>query len=69
MQEADDVETLRQALRTALASRKLRRATVARELGVPITTIETFALGDAQLAPEALRALEGLLRKQRAERR
>jgi hypothetical protein len=68
MQEADDVETLRQALRTALASRKLRRATVARELGVPITTIETFALGDAQLAPEA-RALEGLLRKQRAERR
>jgi hypothetical protein len=69
MHETDDVEALRLALRTALASRKLGRATVARELGVPITTIETFTFGDAQLAPEALRALEGLLREQRAERR
>jgi hypothetical protein len=67
MQHANDVEALRLALWTVLGTRRLRPAAVARELGVTITTIETFAHGDAQLAPEALRALEGLLRKQRAE--
>jgi hypothetical protein len=63
MQQTDEdhIAALRLALRTALAARRLRPAEVARALSVPPAAVETFAYGDALLAPEALRVLERLL--------
>ena len=62
MQEADDLATLRLALRTALAARRLHPAKVARALDVSPGAVDAFAYGDARLSPDALRLLEELLR-------